>query len=610
MKTGFPLWLPVLIYLIVALVFPSPLLNALGLFCAIVLFLASTTIGAVLSRWIQNGHKVLHFPLGLGILLLVVFAIGSWNASRAIMTPVWCGLLLLALGSLRELNVRVPLYTLWGLPYFLLLIWSSFTPTIFYDSLAYNLGLPYQYLSAGRFLTFAEKSTSFFPPLDQVCKYLFLSISPLQNGIKLFSLLLYLHTLRILVDLKPEDVDARFIVIPLLLFPVPWILMHLINPDLLVCVFFLAGVCAILKVEKSRGNVLLAVFPAALLCAFSAWTKYTIYPFLLVLPILFVNPGDGFKTFLKKSLALGAILLLLLSPLMIRNFILKRDPFYPMLAPLLSTDWQDNQIAAVKMEFPTPKNWQERIKAIFLTPVLLTFSPKYYGSASEVGMLPLVALVAVPFYIRKIRPAIVIFAGVCYGVWVLQLYQFRYFLPVFLFLSVWLAYSFQLVTKLIRKAAVLWIVAIATGMFLILPLFRFFPLLSPKDTFEAYLSRHLTYWNAARFLNEKGNTGKALLLGETRTAYFSVPLIAPSYADQHPLLQWAKISNDSEHLYRLIQQENIRWFFYNPSEMQRLAQKYRIWQATQLENEKIIELLRNHGKLVYSEQGFRIISFP
>src|ERR687891_2519101 len=108
MKTGFPAWLAAILVLAVCFFFSQPLQNILGFLCAIILFLSASTVGRLLRKFLDTPNHTLDFPLGLGTLLLILFAIGCWNGSRAVLIVFWCILFLLALPSIGELKMRVP----------------------------------------------------------------------------------------------------------------------------------------------------------------------------------------------------------------------------------------------------------------------------------------------------------------------------------------------------------------------------------------------------------------------------------------------------------------------------------------------------------------------
>ena len=97
------------------------------------------------------------------------------------------------------------------------------------------------------------------------------------------------------------------------------------------------------------------------------------------------------------------------------------------------------------------------------------------------------------------------------------------------------------------------------------------------------------------------------MVGETRNAYFRGRLVPFSYTDQDPLLKWSRTATSSDDLYRKLKSENVGFILYNPSEMKRLQRQYGIWQATREENSRVSELLRTHGRIVFSKKGVTII---
>jgi hypothetical protein len=602
MKAGYPAWIPFVLYGIVCCLFQNSIQNLIGLLCALALFLAATTIGRVSGAVFQTQNRTLDFPFGLGILLLVVYAIGSWNASETTIKILWVAIGICSISSIKELNRPIPWYTLYGAPFLAVATWSTFTPTTFYDALAYNLGIPYQYSAYDQMKVFPTWTTSYFPPFDQITKFLLISIAP-QNAVKLFSLFLYLHALRMLTNVQSEDLKSKYVVIPLLLLPVPWILAHIVNPDLLVTSFFVAAACGMLSARNLKD----AAF-ASVLLAFACWTKYTIYPYLFFVPVLLWFRGIPPGQYIRRLFVVGIVFLLVMSPLYIRNAILESDPLYPVGASFFPSDWTPKQTAAVQNEFPTPKNWTEYIKSVVLTPIRATFQLRSYGSASEVGFLPLIALILLPIHYTKLKNRISLFVLFCYLAWVYQLYHFRYFLPVYLVASLLLAYSFQRIgTSFPKMMPPLWIAAAIWGLWISIPVYRFFPLISPAETPESYLSRELSYFDAAQFLNRLHPKSSTIMVGETRTAYFRVPLIPFSYTDPDPLLRWAMESRNSQELYSKLKNENAGHIVYNQKELSRLAKQYGIWLASPEENEKVKELLQMYGRIVFSKNGVVVI---
>ena len=429
-----------------------------------------------------------------------------------------------------------------------------------------------------------------------------LSVAP-QNAVKLFSFLLYIHILRILISARKPELDSKYIVIPLLLLPVPWILLHIVNPDLLNSFFFVAAICTLHDANTDRSIALSAV-----LLAFTCWTKYTMYPYLIVLPLLFWRRQMPFRLFVRRAFLFVVVFLMLLSPIYVRNIVLKKDPLYPLLYTVFPSDWQHKQTVAVQTEFPLPATLTEFAKRIILTPISITFQLRSYGSASEIGFLPLLGLIFLPFTFRKSNIRLLLFLFLCYLIWIHQLYHFRYFLPIYLIGSLLLAYSFQFIGMRLRRIVpVIWVLAAAYGLYISIPVARLFPLISTNVTREQYLSGRISYFEAAQYLNSHAKGERTIMVGETRNAYIRAKLIPFSYTDPDPLLRWSSKVKNAEELYRKLKQEQVGYILYNRAEMKRLADQYGIWRASSEQNAMIAEMLRAHGKIVFSKSGAVVI---
>jgi hypothetical protein len=576
--TGIPLYVLSLTYILFALIFPDRWNYLVGFVCCVVLWLGSRTIGRKLFTYRVSIPDSWLFPAGLGIVLAGTTIITSFSTAKWLMTVVWILLGVAATFEIQYLKIRLPLKYIFFLPLLLLTFWSSVTPTIFFDALAYHLGLPYQYLTNGRMSVLANQLYSTFPPFEQVLNLLFVRFE-LLSGIKLFSLILYLGVIHVLTEFLPakdgSDLDPEFVAWILALFPAPWILIHLITADLLASIFFCCGICAVIR-SASIPNSTPIVFPALLL-SFAIWTKINCLLYIALVPLLWYVLAQD-KKFIEKTkiAALQALLVFVfLIPLLIRNFIAVGDPLYPALRNIFHRSaWSNEQQLALRYDSFSKRD--NIVVSILKTPFLLTFRKGSFGAAAEPGLAFLFGLLIYVF-LRKnsLVNKLLVYIVVCYFLWVCIFFSFRQFLPVFFLLSLPAAIAIEAIYH--RSRLLFYGCVVIFSVYFVLglkPVFRlFFPLIVVRQTQASYLTDYLDYYPTAENMNGLKPIGKILFLGESRSAYVKHQAIVPSRYDYNPMLKWLSQSKDPTALLARFKQEGVQFIFCNWKEYAHLAGK-------------------------------------
>lgn len=597
-KRSLPLYILPLSYLILAMIFPDRWKYAAGLILALVLFLGSYGLGKRLSYFLfKIADQTLYFPLGLGVVLAVVYAIAEFTTAPMLFYLIWGALALLAAFETPVLSYRLRRVYFWAAPFVLLGYWSTLTPVLFFDSLVYHLGLPYQYLAAGEMSVLPYNMFSAFPPFDQVLNLLFLSMDSIC-GLKAFSIVMYLQIIAVLSGLlrvitaggisvrggngrdreatnEFEFARTEFLAILMLLLPAAWILVHILTAELLLGLFFCSGVIFLTKEFEALSWRKL--FTAALFFAFSAWTKSNVMLYVFFVFVLWfsLNRWRFSIESLKKLGLLFAMILILLLPFFIRNYLTVGDPLYPAFAGVFSVkNWSNQQSIALQADISAPQD--RGIKDIFLTPFLLTFLPQRFGSAAPIGLVYLISVIVYPFA-RKFKAVnrILLYVLFCYLAWLYVLRDFRQFFPPFILLG-FLGYTsffylFQRSRQLFTACVAL---SAAVSLYFIYPVYRhWFPMILPGQSEAQYLEEHLDYYPIAKAINELQTTEKILTLGETRGAYITKPLMLSSAFDQNPFFLYLAESKSAEDLYSRMREDRIGFLYCNWAEYRRLALK-------------------------------------
>lgn len=586
----------------VALVFPDRWQYCLSIVLALFLFLGSYGAGKYICRsFFPFAPEIYFFPLGLGCLLAAVYSVAVVSTAWWVLSIVWAFLILLAVTQSNILKRGIAPSSLIVAPVLMLLFWSALTPVTFFDALVYHLGLPYQYIAQGKMSILPHHLYSSFPPFDQVLNLLFIVLEK-EIGIKFFSIILYLYLIAVLLDLVSSFEEGEqngrqaLMAVILLICPAASILIHVTTSDLLVTLFFSSGLAALLREGPSLRKRQL--FFASLLVSFSAWTKSNVLLYVALLPFLWIGIWKRQLSFPHWK-ALGWFYLffaLLLTPLWIRNLQAFRDPLYPTLADKVDARyWTPDQGDALKKD--SFKGRKSSSADIFLTPWKITFHPQSFGSASEIGILYLLSLLIFPFAkkIKRIHP-VLFYSLICYLAWLFVFGNFRQFFPVFLFLNLICYVSLRRLGSISGKlsAAVLLFCAIFNSRFL-LPVYRnYFPVIKPSKTQSEYLHGRVSYFAVAERLNRKAGDISAILLGETRMAYFRKKLVGGTAYNQSPFLILLAQSKDAGDLSDRLKKQGIHFVIFNPKEFSRLASKYRLWKVTEPQQNVLQDFLREH----------------
>ena len=590
---GFPAYILILIYLALASIFPDRLQYIEALFLALGLYLAAHGLGRRISRrfW-PDLNSSFWFPLGLGLLLSVCTMCFVFGTGPFLFFAIWIAVAAMAIPETPILRARIPYSCLWGAPFVLIGFWSTWTPSTFFDALVYHMGLPHQYLARGIMSVIPHHLYSSFPPFEQTLNLMF-ACTQRDPGIKIFTVLILFHlTLVITHFVRKVHPDAKmeFSVLPILFLPGVWVLIHVVTADVLAGLFFCAGVAFLaVQTRPLSGRTVLA---GALLIAFSAWTKSNVNLYIPLLAVLWISLF-GLQEW-KKLLQFYLLIFLLIAPLLLRNFVTLGDPLYPALWQIFpNAGWSPQQSHALQMDsFP---HRAKSLADILLAPFRLAFQTNYYGSASETGIVWLTSLLLYPFAKRnRVINRILLYVFVCFLSWLFVFHNFRQFFPVFLLLYPMAAIALESFAARYSRAMVFyWILAGFVGLRLLLPIvWNYFPLIQPGQSQSEYLRRNLDYYAIAELVNQ--NPLKTLLLGDTRIAFFRVPVISCTAYDQNPLLLWIEKSADAKALYDRFKRHQVGYVVYNRAEMNRLVKKYNLWRPPKRDQIVLDQFLKQY----------------
>jgi len=578
-KKNFPAYFLVCGYAFTALIFPDRVQYLAGLGLTLILFLGSYGLGKRLSyAFLKTADQNLYFPIGLGCVLLASYFVFSVATALSFIYAIWGILAVLAVFEYPVLTYRVSRVYLWATPLVLLAFWSTFTPTTASRTLEYYSGLPQFYLSLSKVTVLPHNVFSSFPPFGPTLTLLFSGIH-VEAGIRSFSLLIYFQIISVIQSLlkwvitepafgsgNGNDPDYQtdllymsrmeWLIIPMLLSPAVFLLIHHQTYDLLTSLFFCAAIATLIKEHEVITS--LKLWNVGILLAFALWTKYNVLfyiPWILLL-LFALNRWNFSRENWKQAGILFASAFLCWIAVPVRNAIALGDPFYPALSGILTVDtWSFPQSLLFERDLMSGGGGILDAVAVF---VIMTFRPE--GS----GLFPLVSI-AGTILSRKVKVVsyLLYFVVACYFTWFFLYRDFRQFLPVCLMLYPATYFVFRYIY--IRAPKYLWIGWVVCSLVAAVPLLQIFSqekLILPAQTQDEYLSVNLDYYSIAKSL-EQGKSGAVLLLGDTRLAYYRRQLIAGSSYDPVPVIDDLRQSAGVEELLSRFRRKGIRYIVYN-----------------------------------------------
>ncbi len=320
-----------------------------------------------------------------------------------------------------------------------------------------------------------------------------------------------------------------------------------------------------------------------------------------------------------------------LLPWWMRAFVHTGNPIYPMGYRYLGgTNWDDTTQARVIGDL-APSIGHMGIRDLLSLPLDLVLNPERFGSASDIGVLAIVALcttVILPLIFRvaglanpqrqRMLSASAVVSIACVG-WLLTSTTTRYLAPAFVISLAVLAAVLLLQGPRVQMTGVVVLLILGlwgTARFIDQHATVFASTgvalgLVPEDR---YLSQTLDHDAAARFVRTRlPENAYLLFIGETRPYYFDRKAMAPSAYDQHPLAGWVEESESAEGLAAGLVEKGFTHVVLNVGEYQRLRKKHGVlrWTGVDAEtHDRRLKQLPSQLSTVYSAKGIFVLELP
>jgi hypothetical protein len=555
--------------------------------------------------------KVLYPEVFLGLSFFVIFLSKSFLARLFYQIPT-----IRFIPLFNDVSCR-PYWILFSLMIFVSLI-HTLAPPIFFDTLVYHLGLPNLYIQDHRVSVYPYIVYSYYP-LNTEMLYTFsllLYKSPLLPGLLHF--VMGVFTALSLYELARRFFNKRIGLLAVLIFystPLVMMLSTLAKNDLSLAYFEVSSLLGLLlwfeegykevKPDQSREFSYFAL--SAILCGFAMGAKYTGGYFCVTLCLLVLfhtwsqKGAKSTTDWITRPILFALIAGSVVSPWLIRNLILTKNPFYPALTKVFGVG-----------EFMRPEMREEDIVGFNPDPLTfinfpwdMTFHPFKFSSFSEIGpvfliFLPFLIFLSLLFWIirkrkhRKPPPHVSFhylgwFVLLLFIFWTITLPYTRYYIGGIAVLSVLIAYIIVTLIEITKgthgsfspKYLIILIIGFALIHNVYLFVYREFMLFNPLPvslrlkSMEDYLSSEVAYYPAAQFINKTlPSDVKILLLGETRSYYIERPMVLNTAFNKSIIVDLVSASQEISDLLTRLKNLGITHILFNSEEARRLQKAY------------------------------------
>jgi len=493
-------------------------------------------------------------------------------------------------------------------------------PEIFYDALYYHLGLPQQYLLAGKIQWFPHVVHSAFPAYLDMLFGLCLGLSD-AGAAKFFNLLLFLLACCATAALVDEVIGQPRVALAgaLTVATVPGVVVMstMCAIDTALIGFAAMSALAIARMQRAdASNMTGLVFLAAVTAGFSAGSKYTGLWLLAVFAgAVIMQPGlrsPGRKTLLFVCLAF-----LIAAPWYTRNLMATGDPVYPAIKSALGDQDAGWAMERLKRDVQTlGLSWSAPISLI----IGLVHTPENFGAGAEPGVLvPIgtVALMAGAVGVPFLRPWAVAL-GVYFLIWMSTTGVVRYLYPMYPLCALGVAWlvneAFERRDRSLLGTVTLVLLAMVPLSKSVRVIDRVYAgtdltaLVSGAMSRDDYLARRLAYYPAAQWLNTHAPAdARVFYLGETRLLYLERAVQFSSAYDTTEIGRL--LEPDTPPFFTQLRSRGISHILLHGREIERLRASYN-YLSLPADAERRLRQALQECRIVFRQAGVQICELP
>lgn len=536
------------------------------------------------------------------LLLVISFLVGLPNLIKLYTE-------LLTMHPLLQKRGYVWIFVTFSLLFLALLLVTTFSPVIEWDSLSYHLAIPKMYLQHGGITYIPFIPHSNWPLLIEMLYLLGLGLSSAMLAkLIAFSFLstLVLATYQFGKRFfnKPTGIIAATLLVSL---PIINQFGNETMVDIPLAFFQLVSLYALFQWCGSNKKYWLVL--AALFAGFAAASKITGFVFIpiLLLIILFKTIFVDKHSFIKGvylSVLFGFIAFLFLLPFLIKTFIFTGNPVWPFLYPLLGgKDWSSALIPYFNYAAHN-YGFGRDIFGLLLLPWNLTMHSSAFGSIMGISFFFL-AFLPLYFFMKKSNVVHLLFfyAIGWVFIWFLLTQQNRILIPVLSVLSLITAYVvFHLLEIKKLKNIMLTVLVLGLAFHFVLSFAihaKQIPVAIGLVDEEAFIQQHVSHYAATQFINGLPGEPKILLFTEKRGFYLEKEYVWGDPIDQGYLDYFSMQS--PEGLYQDLNRKGITHLLMDKvsshSQNDLSAADITTFQKTLVD-----PMLENYGTVVYEDE--------
>jgi hypothetical protein len=441
------------------------------------------------------------------------------------------------------------------------LVYAALPPS-FYDSLVYHLGIPNLYLQSGGFIPtpqFVYANTFIYYEISLIPAVFLGDLAP-----RLFHFFLGLVFVLAVADEAVEHWGVKrrlHLVVALASLPMTLFLLVTCKNDLAGAIFIFLAI----RQARLENWKLAAAF-----WGFAVGIKYFNLLALVIFLLVAVKPWK--KAGLKKSALMALIVILVVSPLLLKNFRFTGNPFFPFLNKAFpSASWDADRFSRLQKDVGkmahTPAD-------LIKLPYSLSFFNQGYG-----GLVGPLFLIFLPFLLlgNARDGRWLVWALLLLGCAPFLTASLRFVYVVFVVLAIFSVRAFEEVGGKLLKAVFYAVVALnfVMGFAMLERFYQAHSVLSGEFSPVQYLERFFPTYKAFAYTNAETPPGaRILVVGEARNYYLHRPYQLSSALDYGILKKYMAQSPSPDDFLAALKKDGFAYLLVNFHELERLQNAY------------------------------------
>ncbi|HPG29868.1 MAG TPA: glycosyltransferase family 39 protein [bacterium] len=502
-----------------------------------------------------------------------------------------------------------------------LIMFLANTPNVFYDVQTYHLAIPQKIVLNGSFPLEKYNSSFFYPPAFELINSFFLSTGLDYRLPQSFNVIVFIFIIISAAMVSKNILRNQNGLTPVficLTIPSLCALAAISKNDILTGLLQINSIYFFIKfINENDKKYLLALI---IINSLGLWTKYTYYYFFAAQAIAFILFLKCGESRIRNILCFLGLPFIIAAPLLIKNFLICGNPFYPHLVEIFGYgEYLKN--GYMGMEKFGDRTFMDYI----LIPYDIFVNPASFGSffdlLSDVGSIGFPFIFGLILFAFKSASSLkknlylITFFILIYAFWIFTSVAPRFIIGAIIFLYVFSASYLEKKFSSRKFPLTFFYAALVFGMlYSFVTLYYKFDKLFDSATFIFYNRSETEYlkrfplYNAASFINSNISKNEtALAVGETTYGFFKTNVITGSASNKTIIIEWIRECGMDEKKFLLkIKQFGVKYILINIPELNRLAEQYEYLYWTESESTFFRNFISNYGKKTYDDSGIII----